>query len=244
VPSGTEQYYSVDYGNVHIVSLDSQLTARDEVARESMRQWLMADLSSNTTSWTVVIFHHPPYTKGANHDSDDTEFSPIDRPEWDMRNEFTEIFEAYGVDVVYGGHSHSYERSYYLRGHTGTSDTFDPAVHAELNADGEPSLGFGNDTYQQQSPTSGGLDDRVVYTVAGSSGKADDGGGFTTTDEEWLRHPAHILQAADTECAGAEGCRNGLAVKGSVVIDAGKKSLTAKFVDVNGAVLDQFTITR
>jgi hypothetical protein len=244
IPSGTGQYYSVDYGNVHVVSLDSQLTARDEIARESMRQWLIADLSSNTSSWTVVIFHHPPYTKGANHDSDDTEFSPFDRPEWDMRNEFTAVFEAYGVDVVYGGHSHSYERSYYLRGHTGTSDTFDPAAHAELNAQSEPSLGFGEDTYEQQSPTSGGLDDRVVYTVAGSSGKADSGGGFSTTDEEWLRHPAHIPQASDTECDQVGGCRNGLAMKGSVVIDAGKKSLTAKFVDVNGAVLDQFTITR
>lgn len=258
VPSGTEQYYAVDYGNVHIVSLDSQLTARDTTAREAMRQWLIADLSSNNRDWTIVIFHHPPYSKGSNHDSDDVENSLFDIPMWDMRNEFTPVFEEYGVDVVYSGHAHSYERSYYLRGHTGVSNTFVAADHAELNGAGVPALGYGDDTYAQLSPTSGGVDDRVVYTVAGSSGKADDHGGFNVTEEELLRHPAHILQPEDPHCDvtfhegdhldadgnQVVGCRNGLALKGSVVVDAGKKTLTAKFVDVDGNVLDQFTITR
>jgi len=256
VPSGTEQYYSIDYGNVHIVSLDSQLSMRDATQQEEMKNWLIDDLSANTRDWTVVIFHHPPYTKGANHDSDDTEFGdPVlgngDRPEWDMRNSFTPIFEQYGVDVVYSGHSHSYERSYYLRGHTGKSNTFDPALHAELNANNQPSLGNGDDTYAQLSPGSGGMDDRVVYTVAGNSGKADSRGGFTTSDAEWLRHPAHIPQAADGACGTPAGCRRGLArnssnqpIRGSVVLDASGHSLTAKFVDTNGSVLDNFTITR
>jgi hypothetical protein len=243
-PSGTEQYYSIDYGNVHVVSLDTQLTARDDTTREAMRQWLIADLSANSLDWTVVIFHHPPYTKGANHDSDDTKDHIIDRPEWDIRNDFTPVFEDYGVDVVYSGHSHSYERSYYLNGHTGTSDTFDPNLHAELNAANQPSLGKGADTYAQLSPTSRGVDDRVVYTVAGSGGKADSKGGTTTTDEEWLRHAAHIIQTADTACGTAKGCRHGLGMKGSVVLDATASELTAKFVDVNGAVIDNFTITR
>jgi hypothetical protein len=252
VPSGTEQYYSVDYGNVHVVSLDSQLSARDDVAREAMRQWLVADLANNSRDWTIVIFHHPPYSKGTNHDSDDTENSPFDRPLWDMRVEFTPIFEEYGVDLVYSGHSHSYERSYYLRGHTGTSDTFSAAEHAEL-VDGDPShpaSGRPGESYHQLSPTSGGVDDRVVYTVAGSSGKADSGGdNFGITDDnEWLRHSAHIEQPySDTKCDQPEGCRDGLrglGVKGSVVIDADRNSLRARFVDVNGDVLDELTIKR
>ncbi len=247
--SGTEQYYSVDYGNVHIVSLDSQVSARDPEQRQAMKEWLIADLGANDRDWTIVIFHHPPYTKGANHDSDDTNGGlGVDQPEWDMRNEFTPVFEDYGVDLVYSGHSHSYERSYYLRGHTGTSDTFDPATHAELNGFGEPALGYGNDTYDQVSATSGGVDDRVVYTVAGSSGKADKGvrAGDVTLPEEWLRHAAHVPQPADSSCTGEglEGCRHGLAVKGSVVVDASFFELTAKFVDVDGKVLDQFTIKR
>lgn len=242
VASGTEQYYSFDYGNVHIVSLDSQLSARDETQRATMRQWLMDDLSSNTLDWTVVIFHHPPYSKGANHDSDDTENVAFDRPIWDMRNEFVPIFDEYGVDVVYSGHSHSYERSYYLRGHLGTSDTFSAAAHAELVGGdaGTPSLGRGDNTYAQLSATSGGVDDRVVYTVAGNGGKADGDSGSITTAEEWLRHSAHIVQEADT----IDDKRRGLPVLGSVVIDADETALTANFIDVDGMVLDHFVITR
>ena len=48
-------------------------------------------------------------------------------------------------------------------------------------------------------------------------------------------------------CAEPEGCRadlRGLGAKGSVVIDADDDSLRARFVDVNGDVLDEFTIHR
>lgn len=231
VASGTEQYYSFDYGNVHVVSLDSQLSARDQQQRATMRDWLVEDLSSNTLDWTIVIFHHPPYTKGS-HDSDTKAAikGGIDTPIKDMRKEFTPVFENYGVDLVYSGHSHSYERSYYLTGHTGDADTFDPLSHVELNAAGEPASGQQAETYAQLSAGSQ-TDDKVVYTVAGSSGHVSLGRGK-------LDHPAHSVQAND-----AEG-RRGLAVLGSVVVDAGAKELTARFVDDNGAVLDYVTVTR
>jgi 3',5'-cyclic AMP phosphodiesterase CpdA len=204
-----------------------------------MRDWLIEDLSANTRSWTVVIFHHPPYTKGASHDSDDVQESQFDRPEWDARTQFTPIFEQYGVDVVYSGHSHSYERSYYLRGHTGTSDTFSVATHAELNANKDGALGKGADgPYYQRSKTSGGVDDRVVYTVAGSSSKYDKNSAAFTPPEEWMRHPAHIPQANDPQG------RRGMPVLGSVVLDAFDKTLISRFIDTEGKVLDEFVIKR
>lgn len=241
VPSGTEQYYSFDYGNVHFVSLDSQLSARDETQRNAMREWLIDDLSSNDADWTIVIFHHPPYSKGANHDSDETDTRTFDLPQKDMREEFVPVFDAYGVDLVYSGHSHSYERSYYLHNHTGTSDTFSPAEHAELvdNDPAKPSSGREGQAYAQLSPTSGGIDDRVVYTVAGNSGKADTNSGLTKPDQ-WMRHAAHAEQPADTVAP----VRRGLTVIGSVVVDASRDSLIASTIDANGAVLDRFSITR
>lgn len=60
VPSGTEQYYAFDFGNVHVVSLDSQLSNREDTKRQAMREWLQDDLSRNQQDWTIVIFHHPP----------------------------------------------------------------------------------------------------------------------------------------------------------------------------------------
>ena len=235
VPSGTEQYYSLNYGNVHVVSLDSQLTNRDEAQRATMRDWLVDDLSANELDWTIVIFHHPPYSKGSNHDSD------REQNEIDMRVTFAPVFENYGVDVIYSGHSHSYERSWYLRGHYGMSDSFDITNNAFLDADGNPSLGQGSKPYQQ-----GEAEGRSVYTVAGNAGKADkekpcpEGMKMGCTLPNWLKHPAHRTFSQLTP----EYKSNGIAVKGSIVLDAKESTLTSRFVDENGQVLDYFTITR
>ena len=221
VPSGTEQYYALNYGSVHIVSLDSQVTARDADARAAMLDWLQSDLSANTLNWTIVIFHHPPYSKGS-HGSDTTHINIAqfghDQPMVDMRVEFTPIFEAYGVDLVYSGHSHSYERSAYIHNHTGNSDTFDPSIHAELNDSGEIASGQDDEAYGQVSHS--GTDDKVVYTVAGNAGKLSNAA---------LDHPAHL--AAFVEL-------------GSVLIEAGESEMTATFINDKGAVLDYVTITR
>jgi hypothetical protein len=231
VPSGTEQYYAFDYGNLHIVSLDSQLSARDENQRKAMRDWLIADLGNNQQDWTVVIFHHPPYTKGS-HDSDlaAVDGFGIDQPIITMREEFTQLFEDYGVDMVYSGHSHSYERSYYLHGHRGDAASFNASQHSELNAAGLPASGRAGETYRQRSASSQ-LDDKVVYTVAGSSGKVSLGKGK-------LDHPAHAVQPRDAEQ------RHGLAELGSVLVEASRTRLTARFIDSQGQVLDDVTITR
>lgn len=229
VASGTEQYYAFDYGNLHVVSLDSQLSARDPVQRRAMRDWLITDLGSNQQDWTIVIFHHPPYTKGS-HDSDTVPASRfgIDTPIVDMRREFTEVFEDYGVDLVYSGHSHSYERSYYLRGHRGDAESFNPALNAELNSSGAPASGRNEQSYRQISAGSG-KDDKVVYTVAGSSGKVS---------KAALNHPAHAIQPADSQH------RHGLAELGSVVVDVTRHHLTADFINTQGEVLDSVTISR
>jgi len=216
--SGTEQYYSFDYANVHIVSLDSQLSMRDSDSRAAMLQWLKDDLMANSLDWTIVIFHHPPYTKGS-HDSD-KDLGGVDQPIFALREEFTPVFEQYGVDLAYAGHSHIYERSYYIKGHTGLSDTFDAATMAELNDVGGPANGQGAESYGQI--TRDGTDDKVVYTVAGN-------GGQVTTTSAGFPHPANFFSELEL---------------GSVVIDADAQRLEASFVDVNGAVLDSFVMTR
>ncbi len=239
VPSGTEQYYAFDYGNVHVVSLDSQLSNRDDAQRRAMRDWLVDDLSRNTLDWTIVIFHHPVYSKGENHDSD------VEQAEIDMRETFAPVFEDYGVDLVFNGHAHSYERSWYLHGHHGKSDTFSAAQHAELNADGDPAIGQGEESYQQISSGSG-KDDKAIYTVAGSAGKADEphpckeGQRLGCTLPDWLMHPAH--RTFDPTVSGARP--HGIARRGSVVVDATAKTLTSRFIDEHGEVLDWFVIER
>ncbi len=241
VPSGTEQYYSIDYGIVHIVSLDSQLSVQDPDQLDAMAQWLQDDLIENSLAWTVVIFHHPPYSKGHNHDSD-----LEDREIW-MREKINPIIDEYGVDVVYGGHAHSYERSWYLNGHYGNSESFDSTQHAELDASGNPAYGQAGAPYQQVSPSTD-RDNRTVYTVNGSSGGI--GGNqelpceaaiyVGCTMPDWLEHPAH----RDFQPLHPDFLPHGIERQGSVVLDANETQLISRFVDLNGEVLDYFVIQR
>ena len=103
IASGTEKYYSYNFGNAHFVVLDSFGAFNN--SGSTMYNWLQADLQANTQKWTVVYFHHPPYTKGT-HNSD-TEIESIN-----IRQNLNPVFEANNVDLVLSGHSHVYERSY------------------------------------------------------------------------------------------------------------------------------------
>ncbi len=149
--SGTESYYSFDYGNVHFVCLDSD--QHDE--SEEMATWLTNDLETQAGTWLVAFWHHPPYTKGS-HDSDNEGSLAA------MREGFVPILEDHGVDMVLTGHSHSYERSYLLNGHYGESDTLDSA-HLIDDGDGDEN---GDGVYDKGTSSEG-----AVYIVAGSSSK-------------------------------------------------------------------------
>ena len=157
LPSGTEHYYSFDYANIHFVCLDSEESIR--LPDIPMLAWLDQDLAANTNDWTIVFWHSPPYTKGS-HNSDNL----IDSAGrlFQMRTNVVPILEAHGVDMVLNGHSHSYERSYPLKGHYGTSDTLIPDMVLDAGSGQE------DDTGAYLKGENGG----VVYVVAGSSGWA------------------------------------------------------------------------
>jgi len=122
--SGSERYYSFEQGNVHFVMLDSQTVSRDKDG--DMAIWLEKDLSQNKKTWTIVAFHHPPYSKGS-HDSDsyyDSRGRMVT-----MRENILPILEKHDADLVLAGHSHVYERSLLSHKQYGYSDTFDKAKH-------------------------------------------------------------------------------------------------------------------
>jgi hypothetical protein len=168
--SGTEKYYSFDYGNIHFICLDSMTSDRSSTG--PMATWLRADLASSTRQWTIAFWHHPPYSKGS-HDSDT---DPILA---EMRQNFLPILEDAGVDLVLAGHSHAYERSYLIDGHYGLSSTFTNA----MKKDGGSGRADGTGAYSK--PTLGpGTHEGAVYAVAGSSGQISGG---------TLNHPAMFI---------------------------------------------------
>jgi len=162
VASGSEHYYSFDYGQVHIIVLDSQDSSR--AADGDMAQWLQQDLAASKSRWLIAAFHHPPYSKGT-HDSDKT--SDSGGRMTDMRENILPILEAGGVDLVLSGHSHMYERSYLLDCHYGTSDSF--------SRDNIVSDGVAHHNAEYLKPDTRQADAGTVYVVAGSSSKVDKG---------------------------------------------------------------------
>ena len=125
VASHSESYYSVDYGSLHLISIDTEL--RDAAGNQVMDgkgdqyDWLAKDLAANRLPFTIVYFHKPPYSKGS-HDSD------TESDMKNMREKVNPLFEKYNVDVVLAGHSHVYERTLPLRGHFGINNSFDAAT--------------------------------------------------------------------------------------------------------------------
>ena len=165
--SGTEAYYSFDFGSIHFICLDSFGTSRS--ATGPMATWLRNDLLSTTKDWVIAFWHHPPYSKGSHNSDTETELVQ-------MRQNFGPILEEGGVDLVLCGHSHSYERSFLIDGHYGTSGTFSQSHLIDGGSGSEPT------PYRKSVETPGHAG--AVYTVAGSSGQTSGGS---------LNHPAMFL---------------------------------------------------
>jgi hypothetical protein len=167
--SGTEAYYSFDYGNIHFICLESYQVPANATAFSTMKTWLTNDVNGTARDWVVVFWHHPPYSKGS-HDSD------TDSLMTKMRTDINPIIENGGVDLVLCGHSHAYERSFLIDGHYGLSTTFTASMKLDAGSGRDPA------PYQKSSGTLS--HDGTVYVVAGSSGQTAGGS---------LNHPAMFI---------------------------------------------------
>ena len=215
--SGTEAYYSFDYGNVHFAALDSHDTDRTAPANSTtnicpesgdagaMYMWLCEDLAATTQDFIFAFWHHPPYTKGS-HDSD------AEAQLFEMREKFVPVLEHHGTDINLTGHSHSYERSVLIDGHYGRSSTYQAATHAKDDSKGDPESGG----YTKDQ----GANQGTIYSVVGSSSK---------TTGELTQHP--IMTSFRH-------------IEGSAVIDINGTQMDGYFIDKLGNVLDEYRLTK
>jgi hypothetical protein len=88
-----QEYYRFTKGNVSFYSLNSNYMDKKQV------DWFSDKLAADTSTWKIAFFHHPPYSSGGAHGSD-TKLRQIVEP----------IFTKHGVNVVFAGHEHFYER--------------------------------------------------------------------------------------------------------------------------------------
>lgn len=161
IASNSKHYFSMDYSNIHFIFLDSY--GSENQPGSAMYEWLQRDLEVNSKKWTIALIHHPPYSKGG-HDSD-SEPAILD-----IRKNLIPVLESYGVDMVLSGHSHAYQRSKFINGHYGMSNTFSEDMIIQHGSGKWPSPYIKNDK-------------GTVYVVAGCGGQLE----YSTKD---MPHPA------------------------------------------------------
>ena len=89
----THRYYSHSEGDVRFFALDSTYMSPEQ------RRWVEDELSQSNHKWKIAYMHHPMYSSGERHG-----------PTPPLRAALEPLFAKHGVDVVFAGHEHFYER--------------------------------------------------------------------------------------------------------------------------------------
>jgi 3',5'-cyclic AMP phosphodiesterase CpdA len=110
-----QRYYSFKKGDVEFFALDSTYLDPKQLG------WIQNNLQKSNAKWKIAYFHHPLYSDGHMHG-----------PDLDLRAQLTPLFRQYGVNVVFSGHEHVYERIkpadsiyYFILGNSGKLMTHD-----------------------------------------------------------------------------------------------------------------------
>jgi hypothetical protein len=162
--------YSFDEGNVHFLVLDANPHLFGGVLPSgtassaappvfppyptALGNWVINDLDSSKQTWKIVLFHQPSFSSG-----DATIVN-------NQMRAVAKILEDHGVNMVFNGHEHNYQRTYPIRATAKTSlqpsSTGGPAVYIDTAYNG----------------TTDTVPDGVLYIVEGAGGNRDFDGDY------------------------------------------------------------------
>ena len=218
VPSGSKAFYSYNYANIHFISLDSygqEGADRSMFSRESEQmKWLEKDLKANKQKWTIVYWHHPPYTMGSHNSDTEKDLKTI-------REGVVPILEKYKVDLVLNGHSHNYERSQMIKGHLGMEATFNQKTHGMSTSTGRYDNSKDSCPYVKDSKVT--ENEGIIYVV---NGVGAGNGGIQPS------YPHDAMVYSNNTNAG------------SLSLEIEGNRLDAKFIAEDGSIKDQFTVLK
>jgi len=94
--SNTQDYYSFDYGDIHFLCINTELSCSEDSPQYKFAE---QDLASSKQPWKIVYSHIPGYGSGG-HGEDK-----------ELINMIKKIFEPHHVDLLISGHSHYYQHN-------------------------------------------------------------------------------------------------------------------------------------
>jgi hypothetical protein len=157
--------YSFDNGNTHFMFLDANPHLFNAILDGAsvfaaapdtfpsypsiLRKWIIDDLDASHQTWKVVVFHQPAFSSGLAT----------------LRNSqmraIAKVLEDHGVNMVFNGHEHNYQRTKPLR----ALDT----VASAATPSGAPAVAV-DDAFDGVKHTT---PDGVLYFVEGAGGNRD-----------------------------------------------------------------------
>ncbi|NUU60761.1 S-layer homology domain-containing protein [Paenibacillus agri] len=102
--------YALDYGPAHFMIINTEYygtstnAANNEIYYKQV-EWLRNEVAKTDKKWKIVLLHKSPYSVASHTKDADVLF---------YRTQLTKVFDELGIDMVIGGHDHTYTRSYQM----------------------------------------------------------------------------------------------------------------------------------
>jgi predicted phosphodiesterase len=148
----SKTYYSFDVNNIHFTVIDPNI---DYSPNSTQYQFIEQDLKkasspNNNTKidWLFIVEHIPMYTSPSKHLANFT-----------IRDIYHPLFDKYGVDLVFSGDNHNYQRTFPLKYNNTNGNSSNPII-SDRNLNNYTSSS-NNDDYSGQ-----------IYIITGTGGRS------------------------------------------------------------------------
>ncbi len=202
-----ESNFSFDWGDTHWLVLDGGKYV--DLNRKDWRSWVAADLSRSKKTWKFVLMHQSGFSS-----------DPVHGEEQQMRR-LCDLFEANGVDMVFSGHSNSYQRTAPLRF----------TIQSEAVSDPESNLGYVYGKVKSDKKFDGVSEkhpDGIIYIISGAGGLEPASQKIQADTTRWQPYTRKFYSEKNSFTV--------LSVKG--------KNLELKQVTDDGAEIDKITVEK
>lgn len=201
-------FYSFDQGPVHVLCLDANTYVN--LDNEALRQWITKDLNESRAPWKLVMLHQPGFHVSKSH------------YEYQRVRLLSPIFQAGGVDIVFAGHVHNYQRSKPI--------SFVPGkLKASSEVPGTFTVDEAYDGMRVRQPKG------IIHIVTGGGGASLYDKGFTDRPEKWMH---------DKGGGPAIGARVVSDRHSFSLVDAAPTQLRVRQLDDFGGLVDDFFIEK